>query len=545
MLRYFLLTALTIYSLFSYEQFDIRNRGIENPTAYVSSQCYTKTVDEKGNKHNPCFTCHAKAIEPNFVYDTWVQEVYDFPQAARINPFTNLFKDRRDLIAKISDEAIMKYVGKSNYFGSDGSITLSEKLKNLPENWDYDGDKKWDGYIPDCYFNFDSEGFDRDRSGVYTGWRAFAYYPFPGTFWPTNGSTDDVMIRLDSPFRENSDGKFDIEVYKINLAIVESVIKREDIAIASVDEKKYGVDLDKDGEIAKASKIAYDWAPLEKRFMYYVGRANELQKEGKVHLAAGLYPEGTEFLHSVRYIDVKNGEIAMAPRMKELRYGVKRFWVDYWTLKISDMKSGKEQDDNPDDHEVYRGNGERGLDNGRGWRYMGFLEDRDGSLRPSNNEETLFCIGCHGNLGATTDGTFVFKRKLASSAHQQGWYHWSQKSLKGLYEPKRANGEGEYSFYLKQNLSGDEFRANDEVIERFFDKDGNFREGMLEKLSQDVTTLIYPSQKRAILLNKAYKVIVDEQSFVYGRDAIVKPALNVHKEVKDEQPTELKAIDDL
>lgn len=525
--------------------FDINNRGIENPTAYVSSQCYTKTIDEAGNKHNPCFTCHRKSVEPNFTYDYWVQEVYDFPEEARVNPFTNLFKDRTEAIAKISDDEILRYVRKSNYFDEQGRITLAERLSKLPENWDYDQDGKWDGYVPDCYFNFDSEGFDHAPDGSHTGWRAFAYYPFPGTFWPTNGSTDDVLIRLGEPFRQNEKGEFDLDVYKLNLAIVEALIQRKDITIPKTDEKRYGVDLDKDGVLGVATKIRYDWAPLQKKFMYYVGQAKALQDKGELHLAAGLYPEKTEFLHTVRYIDVKDDGIAMAPRMKELRYGVKKFWVDYWTLQFTDMKAGRGKREEPDDHDVFLGDAERGLDNGRGWRYMGFLEDYDGELRPSNNEETLFCLGCHGNMGATTDTTFVFQRKLDHRSFQGGWYHWSQKGLKGMKEPRRKDGQLEYAHYLRQNHAGDEFRENREVMEKFFDQNGTLKKTQLQALKDDITTLIFPSKERALQLNKAYRIIVQEQSFIYGRDATITPVQNVHREVEDQQPTGLKAIDTL
>ena len=30
-------------------------------------------------------------------------------------------------------------------------------------------------------------------------WRTVRYQPFPGAFWPTNGSTGDVFIRLPKP----------------------------------------------------------------------------------------------------------------------------------------------------------------------------------------------------------------------------------------------------------------------------------------------------------------------------------------------------------
>ena len=43
------------------------------------------------------------------------------------------------------------------------------------------------------------------------------------------------------------------------------------------------------------TQITYDWAPLEDRYMYYVGAAKKALEEGNVHLAAGLYPRITSY----------------------------------------------------------------------------------------------------------------------------------------------------------------------------------------------------------------------------------------------------------
>ena len=66
--------------------------------------------------------------------------------------------------------------------------------------------------------------------------------------------------------------------------------------------------------------------------------------------------------------------------------------------------------------------GERGVYNGQGWFYQGFIEARDGSLRPQDYEETAFCVGCHGGVGATTDGDAAFSRKLGAAAPAGGWF---------------------------------------------------------------------------------------------------------------------------
>ncbi|MBF6676899.1 hypothetical protein CSPB12321_08130, partial [Campylobacter sp. RM12321] len=227
-------------------EINITSKEIINANhSYVSSQCYTKTIDEKNPKivSNPCFTCHSLNKEPNFTYEDYdVQESYDFPAPATKNPFTNLFVDRSKDIAKISDDEILKYVRSDNYKDENGEIILAKKLKNLDKNWDYNKNGKWDGYIPDCEYNFDNEGFDRTKDGGYTLWRAFGYYPFLGTFWPTNGNTDDVLIRLPKIFATDESGKFDLEIYKINLLIVESLIKQKSIKTFAIDESKYGVD---------------------------------------------------------------------------------------------------------------------------------------------------------------------------------------------------------------------------------------------------------------------------------------------------------------
>jgi hypothetical protein len=512
-------------------------KNLVNEAAYIPSQCYTVTQEEAGGVYNPCYSCHENSITPNYINDSDLQESYDFPEYALKNNWINLFKDRSAQVASISDDEIMAYVKTDNYKNSEGGIILAEKLAEVPAEWDYDGDGKWDGYVPDCYFNFDTEGFDRAPDGSYTGWRAYGYAPFLGTFWPTNGSTDDVIIKLGDTFQRNSDGVFDLEVYKINLAVVEAMIKKQSVVIDPVDETKYNVDLDKDGTLGTASVVTYNWAPLESRYMYYVGEAYSLQNSGEIEIAAGLFPVGTEFLHSVRYIDITaDDEIAIAPRMKELRYAKKRTWYSYSDLEMAAYEEVKEKHDFPDRLATFLGDIERGISNDEGWVYQGFIEDADGEMRPQTYEETVFCMGCHGGLGTTVDGVFTFGRKYDHSHFQKGWFHWSQKGLKGIPEHQiEYDGKGakyEYSFYLEQNSAGDEFRGNEEVIAKFFNADGSLKADMLDALHDDISVLLLPSTQRAVTLNKAYRVIVSEQSFVYGRDASIVPSDNVYETIE-------------
>jgi hypothetical protein len=95
----------------------------------------------------------------------------------------------------------------------------------------------------------------------------------------------------------------------------------------------------------------------------------------------------------------------------------------------------------------------------------------------------------------------------------------------------------EYSQYLEKNGAGDEFRANLEVIERFFNEDGSLKQDMLNKLHHDISLLLWPSPARALELNKAYRVIVQQQSFKQGRDATIIPLENVHRKVVQDQIT--------
>lgn len=501
--------------------------------AYITSMCYTKTNDTlKDMVSNPCYSCHTKGKLPNYYNDTNLQEEYNFPAEVMKNPFSNLFKDRSIQAGALTDSVILDYVRASNYFNSDAEIVLA---KELPQTWK--------GYRPDCYFNFDEEGFDQDKEEAYTGWRAFRYYPFLGTFWPTNGSTDDVLIRLDTLFRVDENNTFDKAVYKLNLAIVEALVKQKEIALdQGIDETLYGVDINANGIVDRAFTVS-------NKITSYVGLAKLYLSEEKVHLAAGLFPENTEFLHSVRYLDWddKKEQIALSARMKELRYAKKYIWKSYGEIQRaaqSELWEAQALDSNEAQIALFRGNYEEGLRNETGWVYQGFIEDNKGKLRPQTHEETIACMGCHSHLGATTDSTFAFARKFEGVDKDQkeyGWNHWSQKGLNGIKEPRIAYQDHglqyEYSFYLQNNHSGNEFRNNDEVKRKFFDENGSVEQEMIEALHDDVTLLLFPSKTRALELNKGYKTMVEEQSYIYGRDANVKVMENVYTEIKEGSTT--------
>ncbi|QBZ82887.1 hypothetical protein GHNINEIG_00926 [Hydrogenovibrio crunogenus] len=502
----------------------LSNQIHNNKAAYIPAQCYTKTRNKRGQVHNPCFSCHTVGQEPNYIDDSAFQMAYDFRTYSRTNRWTNLFKDRSAVVKAISDEDILKYVRSSNYFDEEGNIRLASLGKQVPSDWDVNQNKRWDGYVPDCFFNFDSEGFDVTPQGHDSGWRAFAYSPFLGTFWPTNGSADDVLIRLPESMRQTEAGLYSRIVYRLNLAIVEAMITRKNIAIPATDESVYQVDLNRNGVLDMATEVVYRWAPTKGQNMSYVGKAKQLQKKGRIHLAAGLYPEGTEFLHTVRYLNVNSDQkIELAPRVKELRYSYKQSWNNYSQLNSAAMGEVIEGDQFPDRLRTITGNSETGVINGLGWVYQGFIEDQSGHLRPQTYEESMSCIGCHSGLSVTADSSFAFSRKLGSSNFQAGWFHWSQKGLSGLKEPQWKDGRWEYTQYLLENHSGNEFRNNEEVKNKFFDSKGILKPAEVETLHHDIAHLLEPSTERALTLNKAYKVIVEEQSYIYGREPHVLP----------------------
>ena len=520
-----------------FEQDVLSSDVLKNPTAYIPPQCYTKTTSADGTVHNPCYVCHTESKVPNFLNDIDVQQELVFPEPGVINRWHNMFKDNTKKIAEITDDYILDYVREDNYKSSNGRLILADTLNLVPATWDRNKNGKWDGFIPDSYYNFNKKGFDIDPDGKPTGWRVFAYYPFLGTFMPVNGSTDDVMIRLPSVFRQNSHGAFDERIYELNLSIIESLLKQKDITIAEVDESLYQVDLNKDGQLSRTSTIRFDWSPNDNIYMSYVGLAKTQLENKKLNLAAGLFPVGTEFLHSVRYIDAKNGKTAMANRMKELRYARKDNWRNYYQLERIATKEVKERHDFPDRTKQVLGNMEVGLTVPQGWTYQGFIEDKKGGLRPQSYEESYFCVGCHSGTGATADTTFSFSRKFDSNSFKQGWYSWLEKDLSNISDPLRNDGMGEYGYYLTHNPSGNEYRNNSAVKNKFYDSEGNKKLSVFKALETDISTLLMPEVEQALIMNKAYKVIVDEQSYRHGRDGHVKEIVNIHKKVELGQDT--------
>ena len=473
---------------------EVTDTTIANPEAPVPPQCYTRTEQN----HNPCFTCHQlyprgkdAAYRMNKLDDGSLQGGYLFSEIGVQNHWHNLFEDRKDWVAAISDKAILRYINQENY------TSLADNL----------AERGWQGFVPDlANYHLGAQAFGEfgmAKDG--SGWVAFNYKPFPSTFWPTNGSTDDVLIRLAEKFR-NLNGELSTRTYLLNLSLLEMNIKDiESIDIPVVDESAYAIDINGDGQIA---------GMVDKLLMrdYYLGDAAD------VAVLPQQYPLGTEFMHSVRYLGVDNDKIVVPPRMKELRYMRKIRELTDKQLENRYWRERKEKFEGllpsfPFHHD-------KGFENGYGWLVQGFIENDAGDLRPQSFEEGMFCMGCHAAIGTTIDHTFAFGRKVTGI---QGWRYIN---LEGMVDaPSKGEAIPEILAYLQRVNGGNEFRENPEMQQRWFNHDGSVREQAVR--NADVYTLITPSVERALKLNKAYTHIVRHQDFIHGRDATVQPAQNV------------------
>lgn len=478
----------------------VPDAALWNLEGVIPPQCYTRT---EGN-FNPCYVCHQNQDplegRENQIFDRGLQREYAFSDFGLENHWLNLFEDRSERIAAISDAEIDAYIEVDNY------SELDERLEAAG----------FRGWIPDLEnlalgaAAFDDEGFALDGSW----WVAFSYKPLPSTFWPTNGSTDDVMIRLPARFYHAATGAASREVYKANLAILEAAIKGVDaIGSLPIDESAVGEDVDGDGALGLARRVL--------RPQSYLGQA------GGDAVVTHLYPEGTEFLHTVRYVGVNDqGETYPTPRMKEVRYMLKKTFKSKALLgTLYDQEFQEKFEGNLPD---YLSVGDNGIDNKMGWWVNGFIEGFDGRLRWTTYEEKFFCMGCHNTVGTTIDKTFAFPRKV------DGARGWRYLDLKGMPDaPSRGTSDGEILTYLRRVGGGVEFRNNPEMEGRFYRDDGSLDEARV-RAAADVHDLIAPSRQRARLLNKAYRVIVEDQDYIFGRDATPIPPANVFDRVDPE-----------
>jgi hypothetical protein len=473
--------------LLSGRELDLRSTRVAAPAPFIPAQCYARTTVEDGTPRNPCWTCHQKPRAPNFVDDSELQLALDMPAPAAPFPWTNL---RAAAQVMPSADEILAWVREDNWHDDDGAISLARSLADLPAGWDADADGVWDGFVPDLWLAADTAGWDHAPDGTATGWRSYAYTPLPGVFWPTNGGWGDAWIRLPPAYREDATEVPDLGVATRNLDLVEALVQRT----AAID----------------------GWAPREGRLLRWAGRAGKLQDDGLLEPPTpGLLPVGTELAHSVRYVEPTESGVRSAARLKEMRYARKTTWQSWSDTKASAADEAKERFDFPDRLKTLHGDVEHGVFTGRGWLFQGFVEDALGELRPQTFEETAWCVGCHGGIAATTDGTFSLARKQPGDA---GWRH-DDVGLYGVPDLLRADGRGEAALYLETTRSGDDFQANDDIRTRFF-PGGTLDPVAVAALEHDLSPLVLPSGERALALAATTMSVVRSQAFSLGREPV-------------------------
>jgi hypothetical protein len=505
-----------------------------NREAPVPPQCYTDISEGIGTEgqHNPCYVCHQNEIpgRENTQNDRGLQEAYSFSDVGLTNHWFNLFEDRSARVAAISDAEILDWIDDDNYSELAGRLQAAGWGNDDFPGFDTDDPAIYgEPWLPDLAnlqegaAAFDAHGLALDGSW----WVAFNYKPLPSTFWPTNGSTDDVMIRLAPGFYKTIAGAASLDVYRANLALVEANIKGVDrIEALPINEVAMGEDVNDDHMLETAvTEVVITTNrknTVEGERNFYLGKAGETE-----YIEPSIYPLGTEFLHTVRYVGVdEQGNIHNARRMKEVRY-MRRFQrgrlFDQALLYEEELLE-KEDGALP----TFLNHGHSGLAKKFGWQITGFMEAYDGRLRWNTYEENSFCMGCHSSIGSTIDKTFSFARKVDGAA---GWGYIDLKGMKDA--PNLGEMLGEIATYLGRVGGGTEFRSNPELEARFYLPDGEVNTVALAS-ARDVYDAITPSRERALLVNKAYKVIVEDQDFIFGRDATATPPPRVLPEVDNE-----------
>ncbi|MCK7480137.1 MAG: hypothetical protein M0C28_24830 [Candidatus Moduliflexus flocculans] len=109
------------------------------------------------------------------------------------------------------------------------------------------------------------------------------------------------------------------------------------------------------------------------------------------------------------------------------------------------------------------------MDNGVGWYLAGFIEDRNGALRPQNREELAQCIGCHSGVastefplftsgvGNTVDSTWSLPRKFPG---ELGWREmdYLRYLARADARPQATPGQARLGDPLNRELNQGEFR---------------------------------------------------------------------------------------
>lgn len=450
----------------------------ENPYPHIPAQCHIET--SRGTQ-NACQYCHT-----NGVYQLGLGN--NLPQAGAEARIGNLQLDYsfapHGPLAPLSTKNHWE-----NTLSPDKLLEAVSLLGQSPVHWDMKtyirednwgaafaqrpGDpKSWDGQQDTSFRIFpalspddlpadadgfvrsasETRGFFQDAQGWLTGWRAVNFMPY-GIFTPMTGSVSGIYIRLPAIFMLDEAGHYSLDTYKRNLELVERAIQDR---LRPEDGDRYA-----------------GWARTEP-------------------LIRGEYPVGTEFAHPLHYVDVaadgSDASISPYPGTRARRVKEVRYMYKWKAFHHEQFRPGEKEEGLP----VYGNSAQGWVDNGVGWYLAGFIEDRNGALRPQGVEELTQCIGCHSGVyrtelgarftsgtGNTVDSTWAMPRKFAGDA---GWGEMNYLGYKANREAmpdatpgfasqgdplNRGEGKGEMRHFFDNVVGASLYGDMPQAIERF------------------------------------------------------------------------------
>ncbi|EIJ33681.1 PDZ/DHR/GLGF domain protein [Thiothrix nivea DSM 5205] len=534
-----------------------------NPYPQIPAQCYIET--SRGTQ-NACQYCHTNAAyqaglgnnNPQAGLEARIgnlQIEYAFAPyettspLATVNRWENTLKPEtlRQVVAALGIDTTAWDM--RTYVRSDNWQTAYNQRPGDPKQWDAGMQspfRLFPGLDPaDLPANSDGfvrsqqaqNGFFSDTEGWLTGWRAINFMPY-GIFTPMTGSVSGIYIRLPEKFMQREDGSFELATYAQNLDLLERSIQ---------------------GRLLPTDSKTYQ------------GMAKSVPVE------AGLYPLGTEFAHPLHYVDVRadgtDASISPFPgtrshRVKEVRYMYKaRDW------QPSQFRPGEKSEGAG----IYGNDAQGWVDNGAGWLLAGYIEDKDGALRPQTREEMTQCIGCHSGItrtefptftsgtGNTVDSTWAMPRKFAG---ELGWQEMNYLLYKadrhadetavpgkaGQGDPlNRDLDQGELAYFLDTvvgaSLYGDMPQAIENVLSQHIRTANGYSadwpvldtlsaqgfqqaQALRQQLMREFTAkggyletdgsirggLLYPPERAALAAAARYRQVVVSQRYNKGKD---------------------------
>jgi len=532
--------------------------NFENPYPNVPAQCYIETSN---GRQNACLFCHTNGLynlglgnnnpQAGKIDIVNFQTDYGFDPLSTTAPYATINRWENTLYPEKLAEAVAQ-LGISpeqwqmkTYIRTDNWQAAYDQRLGSPKDWDsgYDSAMRLLPGLNPSDLPADSDGFVRttqaenaffnDGLGGITGWRAINFMPY-GIFTPINGSVSGIYIRLPEDFMKDDQGQFDLSIYSANLDLLEKAITNQ-------------LDLATNG--------------------YYLGAASNTE------IILGAYPKGTEFAHPLHYVDTEAdgiNEVSAFPGTRAQRVKEVRYMYKYEAFDPTTATPGEGEGDS-----IYGRDDQGWVDNGAGWILAGFIEDKQGELRPQTQEEMTQCIGCHSGFkstefpnftsgtGNTVDSTWAFPRKLPNSV---GWQEMNylgyqittendvMQTASTLPEPiNRYADQGEFGLFLQYvvgaSLYGDmpqqfeshfsalitpekgyskNWPALDTSSAEGFDLSSVNRQRLLrtfvergDYLNTDGTIksfLLYPTQQQALETASRYRQVVATQRYNKGKD---------------------------